>query len=72
MIAQNTPTKFTLLQLEMLRLFGREVTEEDLIAIKDMIGKYFMQKLQDKVDISVRKNGYNEDDFVSWLNDSGQ
>ena len=41
-----------------LKLFGREVSQEDLIAIKDMIGKYFLDKLQQKADSSVRKRLY--------------
>ncbi|HEY9340557.1 MAG TPA: hypothetical protein VIQ23_03185 [Hanamia sp.] len=72
MIAQNTSTKFTALQQELLKLFGREVSEEDLIAIKDMIGKYFLEKLQHKVDAGVKEKGYTQQDFDSWLNDPGQ
>ncbi|MCO5287052.1 MAG: hypothetical protein M9898_11625 [Chitinophagaceae bacterium] len=72
MIAQNMPTKFTPLQLELLKLFGREVSQEDLIAIKDMIGKYFLDKLQQKADSSVKEKGYTQQDFDSWLNDPSQ
>lgn len=66
------PTKFTPLQLELLKLFGREVSQEDLIAIKDMIGKYFLDKLQQKADSSVKEKGYTQQDFDSWLNDPSQ
>jgi hypothetical protein len=72
MIAQNTSTKFTALQQELLKLFGREVPEEDLKAIKDLIGKYFLDKLQYKVNEKVKEKGYTQHDFDSWLNDSGQ
>lgn len=72
MIAQNTSTKFTALQQELLKLFGREVSEEDLKAIKDMIGKYFLDKLQHRVDVSVTEKGYSQQDFDNWLNESGQ
>jgi hypothetical protein len=72
MIAENTSTRFTALQQELLKLFGREVPEEDLKAIKDMIGKYFLDKLQNKVDEKAKEKGYTQQDFDSWLNDSGQ
>lgn len=72
MIAQNTPTKFTTLQQELLNLYSRNVSEEDLLAIKDMIGKYFLDKLQDKVDMAVKEKGYTQNDFDNWLNDPGQ
>ena len=65
-------TKFTPLQHELLELYGKNVSEEDLIAIKDLIGKYYLEKLRKKVDESVEKNGYTQDDFEAWLNDSNQ
>lgn len=72
MTTQNPSTRFTPLQQELLKLFGREVSDEDLIVIKDMIGKYFLEKLQNKVDAGVKEKGYSQQDFDSWLNDSGQ
>ncbi len=70
--SQTAPTKFTPLQHELLRLYGQNVSEEDLLAIKNLIGNYFAKKLQDKVDKSVEENGYTQKDFDSWLNDPGQ
>jgi hypothetical protein len=72
MIAENTSTKFTALQQELLTLFGREVPEEDLKAIKELIGKYFLDKLQYNIDEKVKEKGYTQRDFDNWLNDSGQ
>lgn len=72
MLAKNTSTKFTPLQQELLKLYSREVSEKDLIAIKDLIGKYFLNKLQDKVDKAVDRLGYTQEDFDSWLNDPEQ
>ena len=72
MTTQHPSTRFTPLQQELLKLFGREVSDEDLIVIKDMIGKYFLEKLQNKVDAGVKEKDYSEQDFDSWLNDSGQ
>ncbi len=72
MNAQNTSTKFTSLQQELLKLLGRDVPEEDLIAIKDLIGKYFLNKLQNKVDTAVKEKGYSQQDFDTWLNEPGQ
>ena len=37
-----------------------------------MIGKYFLEKLQHKVDAGVKEKGYTQQDFDSWLNDPGQ
>lgn len=67
-----TPTKFTPLQQELLKLYARNISEEDLIAIKDLIEKYFLNKLQENVDEAVDKEGYTQKDFEEWLNDPNQ
>ena len=72
MFDESTPTKFTPLQQELLKLYGSNVSEDDLIAIKDLIGKYFLNKLQDKADKAVDKLGYAQNDFDNWLNDPEQ
>lgn len=66
------PTRFTPLQHELLKLYSRNISEEDLLAIKDLIARYFMDKLRDKVDAAVEKHGYTQDDFDAWLNDPNQ
>ena len=65
-------TKFTPLQQELLKLYSRDISEEDLLAIKDLIGKYYWDKLQKKVDEAVEKLGYTQEDFDAWLNDPNQ
>ena len=40
----ETPTKFSNLQHELLKLYSKNVSDDDLIAIKDLLGKYFAQK----------------------------
>jgi hypothetical protein len=73
MINVDTPsTKLTPLQLELLKLYGNQVAEEDLLAIKQLIAGYFRDKLQRKVDKAVEDQGYTQADFDRWLNDDGQ
>ena len=66
------PTKFTNIQHELLRLYSHNVSDEDLLAIKDLIGRYFMEKLQMKVDAAVEKLGYTQEDFDAILNAPNQ
>ena len=65
-------TKFTPLQQELLKLYCRNVPEEDLLAIKALIGKYYVEKLQKKVDEAVEDLGYTHNDFDAWLNEPHQ
>ena len=66
------PTKFTNIQHELLRLYSHNISDEDLLAIKDLIGRYFMEKLQKKVSDAARKLGYTQEDFDAILNDPNQ
>jgi hypothetical protein len=70
--AMEPSTKFTPLQHELLELYSKGVPEEDLLAIRDLIGKYYLRKLQQKVDEAVEKQGYTQADFDAWLNDPNQ
>ncbi|WP_170970993.1 hypothetical protein [Ilyomonas limi] len=56
----------------MLRLYSHNVSDEDLLAIKDLIGRYFLDKLQKKIDAAVEKLGYTQEDFDAILNDRNQ
>jgi len=67
------PTRFTPLQHELLKLYSRNISEEDLLAIKDLIAKYFLEKLQDKVTEAAKNAGYHtKEDFDRILNDPNQ
>lgn len=60
-------TKFTPLQQEILRLYSLDLPEADLIEIKDLIGSYLLDKLQNKVDAFVEQNNLTNADFENWL-----
>lgn len=74
MVTVETPsTKFTPLQHELLRLYGKNISEEDLLAIKDLIAGYFMDKFQKKVSDAAWEAGYRTpEDFDAILNDPNQ
>ncbi|MBI5915571.1 MAG: hypothetical protein HY842_09360 [Bacteroidetes bacterium] len=44
------PQPFTNVQLEMLKLFADNVRDEDLLAIRELISKYFLEKAKDEAD----------------------
>ena len=70
--AMEPSTKFTALQHELLRLYSMNLSEEELLEIKKMLGQYFWDKLQRKVTEASEKQGYTQDDFDAWLNDPNQ
>lgn len=54
--------KFTPLQLELLNLYAREVPEEQLLEIKQLIANYFAQKATEIMNQALA--GKNVDEWV--------
>ena len=66
---QDIPAKLSPLQLELLKIYSFQHTEEDLIAIKKILANYFSQKLLKNVDEAVKKKNITDEDLKSWLNE---
>jgi hypothetical protein len=71
-MAIQTTTKLTNLQLEVLKLFGRNVSDNELLDIKRLIGQYFAEKASDRADRIAEEKGYTNETFENWLNDPQQ
>lgn len=63
---------FTNLQQELLRLFAHQVDENDLLQIKDLIGKYFANRLSSMADDAWNQNQWTDQDMEDILNDLNQ
>jgi len=72
MFDESTPTKFTPLQQELLKLYAMEINNEEMKEIKQLLDQYFLERLQKKVTQSSLKKGYTQEDFDQWLNDPEQ
>jgi len=54
-------------QLEILKLFSRELDEEDLREIKGLIVKYLAQKVSRLADEAWEKNNWTDEDMERLL-----
>ena len=61
--------KFSNLQLELLRLYEHNINEEELLKVKDFIGKMFLEKLSDDVNLSIKEKKISPDQLEEWLNE---
>lgn len=57
----------TNLQLELLRVFSREVSEKELLEIRQLLAQYFAEKAMDLADKSWEEKGYTEEDEGRFL-----
>ena len=61
------PTKFTSLQLELLRLYAVNPSEQELLEVKDMLAKYFMRKAISQIADIEAQRGTSNEDLDKWL-----
>jgi hypothetical protein len=61
--------KLSALQLELLNIYSFQPKEEDLVAIKSLLAKYFSGKLQKNIQQAITENNITEEDLSRWLNE---
>ena len=62
-------TKFSNLQLELLRLFSMNIPDEEMTKIRDMIARHLLKNKLKEFDEQVKKLGISETDLEKWLNE---
>ena len=67
-MVDNQPP-LTNLQLELLRLYSNQMTEEQLLEIKMLLGKYFAQKATEAMEITWQEKQLTPDDMKKWANE---
>ena len=60
--------KLSGLQLELLKVYSFEPSPNDLQQIKQMLAKFFADKLADNVQKSIEENNITDDELENWLN----
>jgi len=58
------------LQIELLQLYSQDVSDEDLIAIKRMLARYFADKASDEMDKLWTEKGWTNETMDNWLEDN--
>lgn len=57
------------LQLELLRLYSNNVSDETLREIKSLLAKYFADKSTKAMDKVWDEKGLSEQDMIDWTNE---
>lgn len=60
--------KLSGLQLELLKIYSFEPSPEDLQQIKQMLAKFFADKLISNVQKSIEEKNITNNDLERWLN----
>ena len=63
----ETADQLTSLQLELLKAYAFEPTEEELLQVKALLGRIFASRLTARVDQAVQEKGITEDGMCQYL-----
>jgi hypothetical protein len=66
---QVTVDKLSPIQLELLKVYSFQPSEEDLVAIKGLLANYFAKKLVKNIDSAVKEHGITGEHLNNWLNE---
>ena len=62
-------SRLTDLQLTMMQLFSRDLSEEDTLAIRRMMVKYFAEKLDTEMERLEKENGWTAETYAAWADE---
>ena len=58
------------LQVSLLRLFNREMTDDQVLELKRVLVQYYSERLKDEVELAVVERSYTQADFDNMLNEN--
>ncbi|MCB9304915.1 MAG: hypothetical protein H6566_30155 [Lewinellaceae bacterium] len=59
----------TNLQLELLKLYSLELSEEQLLEVKRLLANYFAEQASDEMDRLWEERGWNNETMEKWLSE---
>jgi hypothetical protein len=65
----ETPSSFSNLQKELLKLYAVNVADEDLLQIRLMIGNYFANKATNAVEDFLKEKNISTSEYNNWQNE---
>ena len=65
-------TPFSNIQQELLQLYARHISDDDLMNIRELIGQYFAKRLTNLADNAWARNQWTHQDMENILNDPNQ
>lgn len=56
-------------QIELLKLFATDLSEEDLQELKDQLAQFYARKSVQKANEAWQEKGLTQEDLDKWLNE---
>ena len=65
--SENSGNSLSSLQLELLKVYSFEPSEEEIKDIRTILGNYFGKKLTSNIERAVKEKGVTVADLDNWL-----
>lgn len=65
----STQKKLTNLQRELLKVFSYELSDEQLLEIRDLLSRYFAEKATEEMDRLWEERGWTDETMREWANE---
>ena len=65
---QITPHRLNTLQISLLRLFSRNISDNEILSLKRILVKHYSAELKTEIEKVVNEKGYTQEDFDEMLN----
>ncbi|MBK9462196.1 MAG: hypothetical protein IPN94_22940 [Sphingobacteriales bacterium] len=65
----ETISKLSNIQLELLKLFSTNISDSDVLDIKQLIINYYAQKIDNELDTLWEQRQYNANTISTWANE---
>ena len=66
--SQNRPHKLNDVQISLLRLFSRDMPDEETAEVRQLLMAYYDEKLQAELERVITERGYGQTDYDTMLN----
>lgn len=64
MATQEAKPSFSNLQLELLKLYANGISDEQLLEVKWLLGRYFAEKATEGMDAFIQEKGLTPEDIL--------
>lgn len=68
----SAQTPLTNVQLELLKLYSFNLSDAELLDLKQVLARHFADRLTTHIDSICQEKGYTADDMERWLNEDNQ
>ena len=65
----HQPTGLSNLQVELLKLYANNISDQSLLEIKSLLANYFAQKATEAMDKVWEEKGLSAQDMINWTNE---